>query len=458
MGSISEPAYLYKNVVHDASISPVKSAKGIYITLENGQQILDATGGAAVSAIGHGVDRVKKAIVAQLDQVEYAHPGFFPNAPAIELADMLVRSTGGKLSRACILGSGSEAVEAAMKLCQQYFAEKSPNSARRNFISRNGSWHGCTLGALALGDLKVRKTQFQSILPTNVSHVSACDKYHGLRDGEDLDAYVARLAQELDDEFQRLGPDTVCAFFLEPMVGTALGCVTAVPGYLQAMRDVCDRYGALLVFDEIMCGMGRTGIMHAWQEEGVVPDVQLVGKGLAAGYGTISGLLVGDRVVNGLREGGGFFVHGQTYQSHPLGCAAAVEVQTIIKENNLVENCRIMGAYLEEQLRLRLGDHPHVWDIRGRGLFWAVELMEDKATKTPFDSKLGLSKRIQTRGLEKGYDMCLFAATGAVDGWNGDHFLLAPPYIVDKQDVDEIVNRLVKIIDSVFADVYARKS
>jgi adenosylmethionine-8-amino-7-oxononanoate aminotransferase len=180
-----------------------------------------------------------------------------------------------------------------------------------------------------------------------------------------------------------------------------------------------------------------------------------VGKGLAAGYGTISGLLVNDRVVAGLKKGGGYFVHGQTYQSHPLGCAAAVEVQSIIKENNLVENCRIMGEYLGEQLKLRLGAHPHIWDIRGRGLFWAVEFMADKATKTPFDSKLGLSKRLQTRGLEKGYDMCLFAATGALDGWNGDHFLLAPPYIVEKQDVDEIVDRLVKIIDGVFAEVSA---
>jgi adenosylmethionine-8-amino-7-oxononanoate aminotransferase len=221
------------------------------------------------------------------------------------------------------------------------------------------------------------------------------------------------------------------------------------------MREVCDRYGALLVFDEIMCGMGRTGIMHAWQEDGVVPDIQLVGKGLAAGYGTISAILINDRVVAGLKQGGGFFVHGQTYQSHPLGCAAALEVQRIIKENDLIHNCREMGEYLGKQLKLHLGDHPHVADIRGRGLFWAVEFMEDKASKTPFDVKLALSKRLQNRGLEKGYDICLFAATGAVDGWSGDHFLLAPPYTVEKQDVDEIVSRVVKTIYSVFEDVYA---
>ncbi|KAL4867189.1 hypothetical protein BDV12DRAFT_198399 [Aspergillus spectabilis] len=455
MGSTLEPGYLYKNVVHDPTVSAVKSARGMYIYLENGQKILDATSGAAVSAIGHGVGRVKEAIISQLDQVEYCHPGYFPNAPAMQLADMLVLSTRGQMVRACILGSGSEAVEAAMKLCQQYFAEQYPDSKRTKFISRKGSWHGCTLGCLSLGDFKPRKTRFTSILHTNISHVSACDPYHALGDGEDLEAYVARLKQELDDEFQRVGPDTVCAFFLEPVVGTALGCVAAVPGYLKAMREVCDRYGALMVFDEIMCGMGRTGVMHAWQEDGVAPDIQLVGKGLAAGYGTISAILINDRVISGLKQGGGYFVHGQTYQSHPLGCAAAVEVQRIIEENDLVRNCREMGEYLGRQLKQHLADHPHVGDIRGRGLFWAVEFMQDKISKTPFDAKIALSKRLQTRGLEKGFDICLFAATGAVDGWNGDHFLLAPPYTVDKQDVDEIVSRVTKTINSVFEDVYA---
>ncbi|RAQ64357.1 class III aminotransferase [Aspergillus flavus] len=455
MGSAAEPAYLYKNVTHDPTVPSVKSAEGIYIFLENGQKILDATSGAAVSAIGHGVGRVKKAIMSQLDQVEYCHPGFFPNTPAMDLADLLVESTGGKLSRACILGSGSEAVEAAMKLAYQYFEEQSPNTRRTRFISRHGSWHGCTLGALALGDFKPRKTRFNSILTSNISHVSACDPYHGLMENEDPETYVARLKDELDNEFQRLGPETVCAVFLEPMVGTALGCVTALPGYLQAVRDVCDRYGALLVFDEIMCGMGRTGITHVWQEDGVAPDIELVGKGLAAGYGTISGLLVNDRVLDGLRHGGGYFVHGQTYQSHPLGCAAAVEVQRIIKEENLVENCRKMGQYLGQQLKLHLGDHPYVGDIRGRGLFWAVEFMADPPTKTPFSPAFTISKRMQSRGMERGYDICLFAATGAVDGCNGDHVLLAPPYIVHKEDVDEIVSRLVRTIDSVFEDVAA---
>ncbi|KAE8382369.1 pyridoxal phosphate-dependent transferase [Aspergillus bertholletiae] len=455
MGSAAEPGYLYKNVVHDPTLSPVTSADGIFIFLANGQKILDATGGAAVCAIGHGVDRVKKAIMSQLDQVEYCHPGFFPNTPAMELADLLVESTGGKLSRACILGSGSEAVEAAMKLAHQYYEEQDQNTRRTKFISRKGSWHGCTLGALALGDFKPRKSRFDSILPTNISHVSACDPYHGLMEHEDVDAYVARLKEELDQEFQRLGPETVCAVFLEPMVGTALGCVTALPGYLQAVRDVCDRYGALLVFDEIMCGMGRTGITHAWQEDGVAPDIELVGKGLAAGYGTISALLVNDRVLDGLRQGGGYFVHGQTYQSHPLGCAAAVEVQHIIKEEKLVENCRKMGQYLGQQLKLHLGSHPYVGDIRGRGLFWAVEFMSNPLTKTPFAAELTISKRLQTRGMEKGYDICLFAATGAVDGWNGDHLLIAPPYIVRKEDVDEIVSRLTKTIDSVFRDIAA---
>ncbi|KAE8420580.1 pyridoxal phosphate-dependent transferase [Aspergillus pseudocaelatus] len=443
MGSIPEPAYLYKNVVHSPTEPSVQSAKGMYIHLDNGQIILDATGGAAVCGIGHGVE------------LEYSHPGYFPNAPAMQLADLLVESTGGKMSRACILGSGAEAVEAARKLSYQYSAEENPDARRTKFISRRGSWHGCTLWSLSLGDFKLRKARFTSILPPNVTHVSACDLYHALRDHEDLETYVARLKQELDEEFQRQGPDTVCAFSLEPVAGTALGCVPAVPGHLEAMREVYDRYGALLVFDEIMCGMGRTGSMHAWQVDGVVPDIQLVGKGLAEGYGTISALLINDRVVFGLRRGGGYFVHGQTYQSHPLGGAAAVEVQRIIKKNILVSNCRKMGEYLGLQLKLHLGHHPHVGDIRGRGVSCAVEFMEDNASKTAFNSNLTLSKRLQTKELEKGFDICLFAVTGAVDGWNGDHFLLAPPYTVGKQDVDEIVSRVVKVIHSVFEDIYA---
>ncbi|KAK1141046.1 hypothetical protein N8T08_009619 [Aspergillus melleus] len=453
MGSVEEPAYFYKSVSQSPAGSMVTSARGMYLTLENGQELLDATCGAAVSAIGHGHERVKKAIISQLQQVEYCHPGYFPNVPAVQLAEYLVQSTEGRMTRACILGSGSEAVESAMKLAQQYWAELTPNSPRTRFIARKGSWHGCTLGALSLGDFKPRKAPFDNILHGNVSHVSACDPYHGLSEGETIPAYVDRLKQELENELQRVGPENVAAFFLEPVVGTALGCVAALPGYLQAMREVCDRHGTLLIFDEVMCGMGRTGTLHAWQADGVAPDIEIVGKGLGAGYGPISAVLINDRVISGLKAGSGYFLHGQTYMSHPLGCAAALEVQHIVQEENLVENARKMGDYLGRQLKLHLGDHPYVGDVRGRGLFWAVEFVADKQTKAFLDSKLALSKLLQVKGMQEGYDICMFVATGAADGWNGDHFLLSPPYNVTTEDIDEIVRRVVKVIDSVFEDL-----
>ncbi|KAL3471471.1 pyridoxal phosphate-dependent transferase [Aspergillus californicus] len=453
MGSIGSDAYLYQIVVKGHSPPIVKSAEGIYFTLENGQKVLDATGGAAVSAIGHGNKAVKDAIIRQLEAVTYAHNGFFQNTPAIELADWLVKSTGGQLSRACILNSGSEAVEAALKLAYQYFAELSPQSPRLNFISRRGSWHGCTIGALSVGDIKFKKTLFAPLLLKNVSQVSPCHPWRDMQEGETSEDYVNRLKQELEDEFQRLGPETVCGFIIEPMVGTALGCVPALPGYLRAMKEVCDRHGALLIFDEIMCGLGRTGIQHEWQREGVVPDIQTVGKVLGGGYAPVSALLIHDRVINGLERGSGMFLHTQTYQAQPITCAAALATQRYIEEHNLIENVRCMGEYLGEQLQLRLGAHPLVGDIRGRGLFWGVEMLKDKATKAPFNLDLNIAKRIRLRGLEKDYNICIFTATGAADGWTGDQLLLAPPFTVQTQDVDEIIRRVVVVLDSVWKDI-----
>ncbi|RYP53511.1 hypothetical protein DL768_001548 [Monosporascus sp. mg162] len=460
MGSIAmtdepvpaEPALFYQSV-YNSSAPTVKSADGLYFTLENGQRILDSTGGAAVSAIGHGNQRVKNAIIEQLNKFTYAHPGYFQNAPSHELAEILVKSTGGQLSRACLLGSGSEAMEGAIKLARQYWLEVDPSAPRTRFISRQGSWHGCTLGTLSIGDLKARKEPFMDVLANNVSHVSPCHPYRDLKEGETVEQYVARLAQELEDEFQRVGPENVCAFIVEPMVGTALGCVTALPGYLQAMKDVCHRHKALIIFDEVMCGLGRTGYMHAWQHDNVVPDIQAVGKGLAAGYGTISAILIHQRVIDGLKQGSASFQHGQTYQCHPLNVVAALEVQRIVQESKLVNNARLMGILLGYLLKQAFENHPNVGDVRGRGMFWCIEFVADKKTKAPLDPKLNIARRMRMRGLEKGYDVCLFSSTGCADGWNGDHFLLAPPLTVTPEDVENIVNRAARVVDSVFEEV-----
>jgi adenosylmethionine-8-amino-7-oxononanoate aminotransferase len=202
-----------------------------------------------------------------------------------------------------------------------------------------------------------------------------------------------------------------------------------------------------------MCGMGRTGTLHAWEQLDVVPDIEAVGKVLGSGYAPISAMLVGHRVMSALKEGSGYFAHGQTYQSLPLNCAAALEVQNIIQEDNLLANVSKMGTYLERLLRERFADHPYVGDIRGRGLFWAVEFVSDKVTREPLDTKLKLAARLGQKGLTRGYDISLFPATGSADGWKGDHFLLAPPYTVGKSDVEEIVHRVGRVVDAVFKDL-----
>ena len=224
-----------------------------------------------------------------------------------------------------------------------------------------------------------------------------------------------------------------------------------VPGYFAAMKAVCDRYGALLIFDEVMVGMGRTGTLHAWEQENVVPDIQVVGKALGAGYIPISAVLANERVISAFKNGTKYFVHGQTYQSPPAACAAALKVQQIVQSDNLLENVRNMGKYLEQSLRDRLEKHPHVGNIRGRGLFWGIEFVANKATKAPFDPALKVADKMHQTGMSKGYDIAIFQATGSAEGgWNGDHILLAPPYIITKADVDEITDRVCRVIEDVF--------
>lgn len=281
----------------------------------------------------------------------------------------LLRGTKGEMARVYLTGSGSEAMEAAIKLSRQYFYEINKETTRVNFIAREGSYHGNTLGALSVSGHVARREPYEALLMKTVHHIPACNPYRQQLPGEsDLD-FLTRKVAELENKFQELGPETVIAFIAEPVVGAALGCVPCVPGYLQAMKDVCHKYGALFILDEVMCGMGRTGSLHVWQAEGVVPDIQIVAKGLGGGYIPIGAMLVSQDIVNVLLKGGGEFIHGQTYQGMPIQAAAALQVQLIIKEENLLDNVIKQGAYLEKCLKAALSDHPNVGDIRGRGLF-----------------------------------------------------------------------------------------
>jgi adenosylmethionine-8-amino-7-oxononanoate aminotransferase len=422
--------------------------EGIRLHLANGTVVIDGSGGAAVACLGHGNQRVAAAMAEQAGRMAYAHTGFFTSEPAEALAEILLADEPGGLSHAFFVSSGSEAMEAAIKLARQYFIELG-QPQRTRFIGRHQGYHGTTLGALSVGGHMARRALYEPVLSTAFSKVSPCFAYHYQAPGESDAEYVTRLSDELEAEFQRLGPDTVAAFCAETVVGATTGCVAAVPGYFAAMRAVCDRHGALLILDEVMCGMGRTGTTHAWEQEGVVPDIQAVAKGLGGGYAPIGGILAAGRVIDALRDGSGGFMHGQTYQAHPVACAAALEVQRIIVEDALVPNVARQGAVLERLLTDRFGNHRHVGDIRGRGLFRALEFVSDRAGRTAFEPSMGIAEKVKHAALERG--LGVYPSAGTVDGVRGDHVIVAPPYIVDEADLGEIVGRLGEAVDAVFA-------
>ncbi len=422
--------------------------EGIYLHTADGQAIIDASGGAAVACLGHGNRRIAEAIGKQAASMAYAHTGTFSNQPAEDLADIVLAQEPGGLTRAWFCSSGSEGNEAAIKLARQYFLEIGQPQRIRT-IARRQSYHGTTLGALAAGGNAMRREKFEPILSQTHSLVSPCFPYRFKHDSESDAQYLDRLTEELEAEFQRLGPDTVMAFLAEPVVGATTGCVTALPGYFQRVRQICDRHGALLILDEVMCGMGRTGTMHAWEQENVTPDIQVIAKGLGGGYQPIGGILIHDRIVRALDAGSGGFLHGQTYQAHPVACAAALEVQRIIREDNLLANGQAMGQRLEAALTDRFGNHRHVGDIRGRGLFWAIEFVTDRSTKQVFDPALKLNERVKREALKRG--LSGYPMGGTIDGKQGDHFILAPPYIVTAADIDTIVDRLGDAVDAATA-------
>src|SRR6478752_3260523 len=424
--------------------------EGVYLFAEDGRRVLDASGGAAVSCLGHQHPRVIAAMAKQASSLAYAHTAFFSSEPAEALADTLVGHEPGGLGYAYLVSGGSEAIEAGIKLARQYFIEIG-QPQRRHFIARRQSYHGNTLGALAAGGNAWRREPYAPLLSTAFSHVTPAFAYHEKRDSESEGDFVARLAAELEAEFQRLGPENVAAFIAEPVVGATAGCVPAPEGYFRAVREICDRHGALLIFDEVMCGMGRTGTRHAWEQEGIAPDIQAIAKGLGGGYQPIGAMLASGRIVDAIRDGSGAFQHGHTYLAHPLACAAALEVQRVIEDEQLLDRVKTLGAQLERRLTERFGNHRHVGDIRGRGLFQAIELVADRATRAPFDPALKLNQRVKAVAFEGG--LGCYPAGGCMDGRSGDHVLLAPPYIATPDDIDMIVDRLGQAVDSALKSV-----
>ncbi len=418
------------------------AGEGIVLVDQAGRRYLDASGGAAVSCLGHGHPRVTQAIKDQLDRLAYAHSSFFTSEPAEQLAEQLIAGAPEGIDKVYFVSGGSEAIEAALKLARQYFVEIG-EPQRRHFIARRQSYHGNTLGALAVGGNAWRRQQFEPLL-VEVTHVSPCYPYRGKAAGEDDEAYGARLAAELEATIQRLGPASVIGFVAEPVVGATLGAVPAVPGYFKAVRAICDRHGMLLILDEVMCGMGRTGTLFACEQDGVRPDLVTVAKGLGAGYQPIGATLVARPIYEAIRGGSGFFQHGHTYMGHPLACAAALAVQRTIVEEQLLGRVRQQGEHLRALLTERLGQHPNIGEIRGRGLFQGLELVAERASQRPFAPQLKLHARIKAEAMARG--LLCYPMGGTVDGQSGDHLLLAPPFIVSDGELEAVVERLEQAI------------
>ncbi|CAH0055608.1 unnamed protein product [Clonostachys solani] len=412
------------------------SGQGIYLETKDGKQVIDGSSGAAVSCLGHGHPAVIQAIVEQAQRMSFAHTSFFTSNPAEELAELLLSQSAGAFHNVMFLSSGSEAVESAIKLARQYHvSNRQPE--RINFISRRYSYHGNTLGCLSAGFNPPRREQFAPLLSQAFHHVSPCFFSRDASPGEAESAYVDRLLQEYEQKIQSLGPKTIAGLIVEPIGGATLGSVPSAEGYLTGLRRLCDKYGSLLLFDEVMCGMGRAGTLHAWQSLGnVAPDLQTIGKGLGAGYQPISAILVGRQVHDSIKASQDVlpFVSGHTYQGHSIGCAAALAVQKVIIEQGLLANVEAMGKCLRSQLE---ASTPHLKEVRGLGLFLTAEFKAIGGSP--------ISSRVAARCLDNG--AAVYLCSSAVDA-----VMFAPPFIITEEEVGKLVEIFVLSVNEVLLE------
>ena len=436
-------SHVFQREIHHEFPRAVRG-EGIRVVDSEGRRYLDASGGAAVSCLGHSHPDVIAAVQRQVAAIPLAYSHFFTSDALEELADILCADAPAGLDKVFFVSGGSEGMEAALKLARQYFLEVG-QPKRSRFIARRQSYHGNTLGALSVGGNQFRREPYQPML-FEATHIAPCYAYRDKRSDETDEQYGRRVADELEAAILRRGPETVAAFVAEPVVGATLGAVPAVAGYFKRIREICDKHGVLLIFDEVMCGMGRCGDLFAATHEGVSPDILVVAKGLGAGYQPIGGVMVQSKIHDAIGRGSGMLMHGHTYFNHTTACAAALAVQRVIRRDRLIDNIRRQGKRLRDGLEERLGNHRHVGDIRGRGLFLGIEFVADRASKRPFDPSLKLHHRLRDIGMAQGI-MC-YPMGGTIDGKRGDHVCLAPPYIVTDAETDEIVDRIGHTIDA----------
>ena len=419
--------------------------EGCYIIDENDKWYLDASGGAAVSCLGHSDKTVQKAIIEQTEKLSFAHTSFFTSEPAELLANLLAKHSPEGLDKVYFVSSGSEAVESSLKLARQYFVEIG-NPEKHKVISRRQSYHGNTLGALAAGGNVSRRTFFEKLL-FETSLISPCYPYrHQTQDETELE-YGLRVANELEEEIINLGPENVMAFIAETVGGATAGALTPVIGYFKRIREICNKYNILLILDEVMCGMGRTGSLFACEDEEIIPDILTVAKGLGAGYQPIGAMICQNFIYDAIANGSGFFQHGHTYLGHPVACAASFSVLSKLVNENFPSQVREKGQYLQKNLELHLGQNQFVGDIRGRGLFRGIELVKNRSTKEPFPKNLNIAGKIKKQALDIG--LICYPMQGTVDGSKGDHILIAPPFIINENQINEISTKLKATIDVV---------
>jgi hypothetical protein len=437
------------HILHRQTKTPmpvIASGEGVYLTDTDGKRYLEGSGGAAVSCLGYGNKRVINAIKEQVDKIAYAHTGFFTSEPAETLADWLCDRAPGDIGQVAFVSGGSEAVEAALKISRQALIERGEEQ-RTHIIARRQSFHGATLGAMSVGYHVERRKPYLNMLSQNTSHISPAYAYRHQRADESAEDYGQRAARELEDEILKIGPEKVAAFFAETVVGATLGVVPPPPGYLREIRRICDKYGVLLILDEVMSGMGRTGTLFACEQDGVEPDMITIAKGLGAGYLPIGATLMSSKIADAISQGSGAMKHSHTYMGHATACASALAVHTVIEEDNLLAQVQERGAFALALLQERFGQHAHVGDIRGRGLFIGLEFVEDRETKEPFAPELNVAGRLKDAAFENG--LICYPAGGTADGVSGDHVLLAPPFIISESELEELVDKLEKSLTQV---------
>ncbi len=433
----------YRNPLHDYPM--VVRGDGVYLYDADGKQYLDGSGGAAISCLGHGHRAVIDAIKTQVEKLAFAHTMFFTNQPQEELAEKLVERFAQDDARVYFLSGGSEANETAIKLARQYWLSQDKQQ-KHLIISRRQSYHGNTLGALSASGNPARREVYGPLL-LDWPNIDPCYEYRHRREGESESDYGERAARSLEQAILSAGAENVSAFIVETIVGATLGAVPAVESYFKTIREICDRHQVLLIMDEVMAGCGRSGSYFAFEQEGITPDMVTLAKGLGGGYQPIGAVISQGFIHQGIVDAYGAFAHGHSYVGHATVAAAGLAVMQVLEDENLLAKVQQTGELLRTRLRDVFIEHPHIGDIRGRGLLTGVELVEDRDTRTPIRKELGVPAAILSAAMENG--LICYPGGGTADGVNGAHVLLAPPFIYQPKHVDELVSKLEKTLAQV---------